>query len=1135
MTGTIATVERMSARAPKFPGIRTTADGSEAVIWVESHLSQAAFAHATPPSDRMLERFSRSVVKGGRNLWGESLQLFEPECGHSAASACEGFSLAGGRVTSFTGGQDLISMSEVLQSSAGKRLAMVFHVAARSLASHAITIQAGHDDITAVSDCGWSILFCRNPQEAADLAVIARRAAELSETPFLNVQDGFVTTHTLESLRLPEPELMKLFVGAPSRRLRNLFNPQQPLVSGPLENEDSYMKGRIAQRFFCERVRPSLETAMADYFELTGRKYGLIRSYRMEDAEYAVVGLGSLTEAAEAAVDAMRTRGIRAGSIAITALRPFPREELVAALSRCRSVAVIERTDTPLAESNPLTLQLKAALASAQMGDEARLLRIPEVYSGSAGLGGRPITPASIIAAFDNIVSFGRRRFVLGIKHPDALTTPPEIEIRPQGTFTMRVHSLAGSGSIATARLMSAVGADVFNLETVASARHGAEERGLPTTSLVAFSPRRFELHSATAVLDLVAVHGPAAFLHDDPLRGLRPGGTLLLESEFGPEQAWTSLPLSVRRSLRERHIDLFIVDGLGMAREIATNPDLVQRMQGMALLGAFLRISPLRTETTVLDELFEAVDRSLNRMFEHAGAAVIQQDLQIARRAFEQVKLVVPPEQISDYEIAIVPRRNRDNVAPYEDPELIPPGFCEHVLRNYVQGRDGVIEADLYAARGLMPAGTANQRSFRHLTPEIPRFNSVNCTGCMECVNLCPDSAILARVVESETMERAPEEIHQQFSFTQKYYENFLKRGEPGGMFGLYIDADRCKGCGECVTVCGGRDALSMAAKADVNLTQYDRARDFFESLPDTPARFFQEKSLGDMLLASRSQLYTGGAGSCKGCGQSTAIRLMLAATGFVYGADQIGVVAASGCHTAAGSTYPFNPYQVSWANALTGNAPADAIGIRHKWNREGYSKRRLWIVGDEDALLGAGLNSLSALLESGLDIKVLVLDKSSVSPVGDVGTRLLMYPNMFAAQTTAAHINHFYKAVMDANDYPGPAVVVCYAACTTEHGIADHSAAAQARLAVESRAFPLFLFDPRSGDRFRERLDLRGNPSLRDDWYRDPKTNEPVDFKSYALTEGRYTSLSKEALGTIQQTCLGNWRRLQELGGLR
>jgi pyruvate-ferredoxin/flavodoxin oxidoreductase len=1123
-------------RTPKFPGIRTTADGSEAVVWAESHLSQAAFVYPTPPADRMLERFAGTRAGNGRTLWGESLQLAETECGHSAASACEGFALAGGRVTTFTAGQELLCMSEVLRSSAGKRLAMVFHVGARSLASQAITIHAGHDDILSVTDCGWAILFARNPQEAADLAVISRRAAELAETPFLNVQDGFITTHTLESLRLPEPELMKLFVGAPSRRMRNLFNPQQPLVSGPLENRDSYMKGRIAQRFFCDRVRPSLETAMADYSELTGRRYGLIRSFRMEDAEYAVVGLGSMMESAEAAVDAIRSKGMRAGCISITALRPFPQQELAAALARCRSVAVIERTDTPLAESNPLTLELKAALASAQMGDEARLLRIPEVYSGSAGLGGRPLTPASMIAAFDNIASFGRRRFVLGIKHPDALTVPPEIEVRPPGTFGLRIHSLSGFGSVSAGRLIASIAAEVFNLHAVAESSYGAEERGLPTTTLVAFSPKRFELHTATAVVDLVSAHHTNVLQLGDPITGLRAGGTFLFQTDRPVDEVWASLPLSLRRSLRERHIDLFVLDAMKIAREAAVDSKhMARRMQGVALLGAFLRISPLRTEAVSVDDLFGAVEKTLARFFASAGAAALALDLAIARRAFDEVSLVVPPEQIGDYEVPAGPKRGRGSLAPYEDPELIPPGFCDHVLRNYAQGRDGVIEADLYAARGLMPAGTSIHRSFRNLSTEIPRFNAANCTGCMDCVNLCPDSAIVARVVEPETIEHAPEELHQQFSFTQKYYESFLKRGEPGGLFGLYVDPDRCKGCGECVSVCGGRSALSMAPKSEVNLSAYDRARDFVESLPETSARFLHEKALGDMMLAARAQLYSGGAGSCAGCGPSTAIRLLLGATGFLYGADQVGVVAATGCHTAAGSTYPFNPYQVSWANALKSNAPADAIGIRLKWNSEGFLKRRLWVVGDDESLFGAGFHTLVRLIETGLDIKVFVLDKSSLSPVGALGERLLLYPSLFLAQTTPAHLNHFCKAVMEANENPGPAVVICYSACTTDHGIGDDSAGTQAQLAVDARAFPLFSSDPRKGDRLRERLDLRGNPALRDDWYRNPKTFEAVNFSQYAETERRFSNKQPQEIAALEQLAISNWRRLQELAGLR
>jgi pyruvate ferredoxin oxidoreductase beta subunit len=395
--------------------------------------------------------------------------------------------------------------------------------------------------------------------------------------------------------------------------------------------------------------------------------------------------------------------------------------------------------------------------------------------------------------------------------------------------------------------------------------------------------------------------------------------------------------------------------------------------------------------------------------------------------------------------------------------------------------------------------------------------------------------------VVEPETIEHVPPEIHAHFSFTSKYYEACLKRGDTGGLFGLYIDADRCKGCGECVEVCGQKNALEMVSKELIELDQYDRARDFFESLPETPARFINSKAPGDFLLSSRARLHTGGSGSCMGCGESSVIRMMLAATGFAYGGEQIGIVAASGCHTAAATTYPFNPFKVSWTNTLGANAPADAIGIRMKWDRDGHADRRLWVLGAEDALLGAGASSLEALLDSGLDIKILVLDKSTNSVVGDLGVPLLLKRNVLVAQTTVAHVNHFYKSIAAANEHRGPAVVICYSACTTEHGIADDRANAQAKLAVATRVFPIYLCDPAAGQRVRERLDLRGNPELRGDWAKDPKTQEPVDFYVFAKTEGRFATRfgpagePDEALRKIRLDVLANWRQLQELAGLR
>src|SRR5215471_18688793 len=299
---------------PQYPGIPTTSDGAGMVVWVETHITQGACAYPITSSTTMGGGYQVEVANGKRNLWGDELAFIEPESEHSAASTCEGFAVAGGRVTNFTSGQGLILMKEVLYTISGKRLPVVFHIGARALTSHSLNVHAGHDDVYGVADCGWGVLFARNAQEAGDLALICRRAAEETETPFLNVQDGFLTTHTIENVRLLEPEMMKQFVGHPSERIRNLMDPQIPLMSGVVQNQDSYMKGKIAQRHYYDRVLPIVKDVMSEFGRLTGRRYDVLMPYRLDDADYAIIGSGCMIETAEAAVDYMRDRlGIKVG------------------------------------------------------------------------------------------------------------------------------------------------------------------------------------------------------------------------------------------------------------------------------------------------------------------------------------------------------------------------------------------------------------------------------------------------------------------------------------------------------------------------------------------------------------------------------------------------------------------------------------------------------------------------------------------------------------------------------------------------------------------------------------------------------------------------------------------------------
>src|SRR5213593_350099 len=280
----------------RYPGIPTIPDGAGAVVWVEIHITQAAGAYPITSSTTMGGGYSAAVMNGLTNLWGDPLLFFEPESEHSAATVCEGFAVAGGRVTNFTSGQGLVLMKEVLYTISGKRLPVLMNIGARALTSQGLNVHAGHDDMMSVADCGWGMLFGRNAQEAGDFCLISRRAAEASQTPFFNVQDGFLTTHTVETVRLPEPPFMKEYIGDPKQKLTKLMDPANPVMSGVVQNQDSYMKGKIAQRWYYDRVEPALEEAFELFARKTGRQYGFVEDYRCADADYILVGMGCYME-----------------------------------------------------------------------------------------------------------------------------------------------------------------------------------------------------------------------------------------------------------------------------------------------------------------------------------------------------------------------------------------------------------------------------------------------------------------------------------------------------------------------------------------------------------------------------------------------------------------------------------------------------------------------------------------------------------------------------------------------------------------------------------------------------------------------------------------------------------------------
>ena len=510
-------------------------------------------------------------------------------------------------------------------------------------------------------------------------------------------------------------------------------------------------------------------------------------------------------------------------------------------------------------------------------------------------------------------------------------------------------------------------------------------------------------------------------------------------------------------------------------------------------------------------------------------------------------------------------------------------------VVEGYRGGSaDASQPADAAVARSLIPPGTAVTRDFSALSPRIPELIASACVGCMTCVNACPDTAILGTAQPPSTLDPAIEtagggdptitaQLRGHFATTTKYATVPERKGHEPAQFGIFVDPIHCKGCAECVDVCHelGYDALRMIDKATdegtgtSTIERYARDFRFFRTLPPTPEGYRNDKALADLMLGEHAIGYVGGAGSCSGCGEATAIRMLVAATRQVHGPEAMGIVAATGCNTVFGSTYPFNPYLVPWTNSLFENGPADALGVRARWDQAGHPERRLWVLGGDGAMYDIGFQSLSRMVAAGADIKVLVLDTGVYSNTGgqastssfggqvtklsafghrlhgraeqrkELGRILIAHGEVYVAQTTPAHINHFYRAVMEANAYSGPAVVIAYTPCQPEHGIADDAATRQAKLAVDSRAFPLFTYDPRRGSTMAERLSLQGNPAPKEDWTTLPD-GSVVDFLAFARSEGRFAPhFAADGEPSVEITAtrddrLANWRLLRELAGV-
>ena len=790
-------------QGPKYPGVRAAVDGSEAAVAMETAASEGAGAYPITPSTQMGEGWSVAVAAGKLNVNGRKLIFFEPEGEHAAAAVTAGMSMTGLRATNFSSGQGIAYMHESLYAAVGKRLTYVLNIACRAMTKHALNVHAGHDDYHAIDDTGFFQLFAKNVQEVADLTLIAHRIAELSLNPGACAQDGFLTSHVIESVLLPEPDLVKEYLGDPSdmiesptpaqrmvfgeqrRRIPEMFDLDYPAMIGVVQNQDSYAQGVAAQRpFFFDHIQGFADQAMHEFAELTGRSYSRAWGYRLDDAEYVIVGQGSVVWNAEAVADHLRdARGINVGVLNLTMFRPFPADLVTRLLKGKRAVTVLERTDQPLAVDAPMLREIRAAMAKAveNRRTEGELAHpqlatcnpdeVPEFYSGCFGLGSRDLQPADIVAAVDNMLPEGARtrQFYLGIPFIRKGTRLPKLEIwqeqlldaypalsdlaldpagdlnlMPEGSISVRIHSIGGWGAITTGKNLAMTAFELLGLHIKANPKYGSEKKGQPTTFYGTLAREPIRVNAELKNVDVVLSPDPNVFRHSNPLAGLAAGGVFVIQSELEPQDLWDTFPVIARREMKDKNIRVFSVDAFKIATDEATDPGLRYRMQGAAFMGAFFKAAPLMGREDLDDDsLFEGIRVQLTKKFGYLDESVIEDNLRVIRRGFDQVIQVDHSDLTAEgEEAAATPQKPAvlDGTG-WRDGFGNPGRFWEQVAYLYQTGDDPI--ADPFAALSAIPAATSTIRDMTEVRFEVPEFVPDRCTGCSRCWSACPDAAI--------------------------------------------------------------------------------------------------------------------------------------------------------------------------------------------------------------------------------------------------------------------------------------------------------------------------------------------------------------------------------------------------------
>ena len=1137
-----------------------TCDGNYAAAHIAYMFSEVAAIYPITPSSTMAEYVDEWAASGRKNIFGETVKVVEMQSEAGAAGAVHGSLQGGALTTTFTASQGLLLMIPNMYKIAGELLPCVFHVSARALAAQALSIFGDHQDVMAARQTGFAMLASGSVQEVMDLAGIAHLIAIKSRVPFMHFFDGFRTSHEIQKIEMIDEEaLIKLLdTKALAEFRKRALNPENPVTRGTAQNSDIYFQTREASNRFYDAIPDLVAEAMENISKITGREYKPFTYYGDPDAENVVIAMGSITETIKETIDYMQAKGEKAGLISVHLYRPFSPKYLMNVLPKSvKRICVLDRTKEPGANGEPLYLDIKDVLYGTA--------NAPIVVGGRYGLSSKDTTPAQMLAVYENLkANEPKDHFTVGIVDDVTFTSlpvGPELHLENKDTFEARFIGLGADGTVGANKNSIKIIGNTTDKYCQAYFAYDSKKSGGYTASHLRFGDKPIRSPYLVNTPDFVACHVPSYLGKYDLLKGLKDGGTFLLNSVWDAETTKKHLPDAMKKYMAEHKINFYIINATKIASEIGLGSRTNTIMQ-----SAFFKVSGVIPYDKAKEEMKKAIYKSYGKK----GEDVVNMNYAAVERGGNVTKVKIPAEWAS---IEVVPT----------EPENAPE-FIRKIVRpiESLEGDNLPVSAFVGREDGSWDPGTS-QYEKRGIAVKIPEWQPDNCIQCNQCAYVCPHAAIRPFLLTEEEAEAAPEGTKTiQGAGATKAYK-----------FKIQISPLDCTGCSNCANVCPAPNKALVMKPLEEQLQNGEEAR--WEYMH---RKVGYKDTVVDKTKTVKNSQFSRPlfefSGACAGCGETPYIKAITQ----LFGHRMI-IANATGCSSIYGGSAPSSPYcsndkgfGPAWANSLFEDNAEFGLGILSgvakqrerlcilmreaiengstcsaelksvmtEWidNRKDATKseeiaerlipmmeacncpicqqilelkhylikKSIWIIGGDGWAYDIGFGGLDHVIASGKNVNILVLDtevysntggqSSKSTPIGavakfasagkrvrkkDLGAMAMTYSYVYVAQVAmGANHNQYFQAIKEAEAYNGPSLIIAYAPCIN-HGIKGGMGLSQMteKQAVESGYWHLWRYNPTLPEQGK-------NPFIL-----DSKEPDWSKFQEFIHKEVRYTSLLK------------------------